>query len=87
MKTITVRNIPSALQSAIRERAEKEGLSLSKTVIRLIGEATGLSRTAAARGPRYHDLDHLAGTWSEEEARIFDEHLSEQREIDPELWR
>jgi len=35
----------------------------------------------------HHDLDHLAGTWSDEEAAEFDAALAEQRKIDPELWR
>jgi nitric oxide reductase large subunit len=34
----------------------------------------------------HYDLDHLAGTWSEEEAAAFDTALAEQRRIDPELW-
>lgn len=34
----------------------------------------------------HHDLDHLAGTWSDEEAAEFDAALAEQRKIDPELW-
>lgn len=39
-----------------------------------------------AAGQRHHDLDHLAGTWSEEAAAEFDAALAEQRKIDPELW-
>jgi len=35
---------------------------------------------------RYHDLDHLAGTWTKEEAAAFDKLIAEQRTIDPELW-
>jgi hypothetical protein len=36
---------------------------------------------------RYHDLDHLAGTWSKEEAEAFEKLIAEQRTIDPELWK
>jgi hypothetical protein len=35
----------------------------------------------------YHDLDHLAGTWSDEEATIFEASWVEQRRVDPELWK
>jgi len=31
-------------------------------------------------------LDALAGSWSSEEAREFDEALRQIRRIDPELW-
>jgi hypothetical protein len=83
--TITLRNIPPPLQEVIRRRAGMDGLSLNKTVIRMLEEAVG-QRTAACREVHY-DLDHLAGTWSEEEAAAFDEALAEQRRVDPELWR
>jgi hypothetical protein len=33
----------------------------------------------------HHDLDHLAGTWSDEEAAEFDAALAEQRKIEPEF--
>ena len=57
--------------------------SLNKAVLRMLDEASG--RSAAPR-VLHHDLDHLAGTWSEEEAQAFDAALAEQRPIDPELW-
>ena len=34
----------------------------------------------------HHDLDHLAVTWTDEEAAAFDAALAEQRRVDPELW-
>jgi antitoxin FitA-like protein len=85
MTAITLRNIPTKLQEAIRRRAGKDGLSLNKTVIRMLEEAAG-QRTTADHELHY-DLDHLAGTWSEEDAAAFDEALAEQRRVDPELWR
>jgi hypothetical protein len=84
MTAITLRNIPPKLQEAIRRRAGADGLSLNKTVLRMLEEAAG--QRATARPELHYDLDHLAGTWSEEEAEAFDEALAEQRRIDPELW-
>jgi hypothetical protein len=84
MTAITLRNIPPKLQETIRKRAGMDGLSLNKTVIRMLEEAAGY-RTAIGRG-LHRDLDHLAGTWSEEEAAAFDAALAEQRGVDPELW-
>ncbi|HSU83907.1 MAG TPA: hypothetical protein VLR69_15920 [Thermoanaerobaculia bacterium] len=48
-------------------------------------EEAAEQRTSTSRELHY-DLDHLAGTWSEEEAAAFDTALAEQRRIDPELW-
>jgi hypothetical protein len=84
MTAITLRNIPQTLQEVIRKRAGKYGLSLNKTVICMLEEAAG-QRTATGR-ELHHDLDHLAGTWSDEEAAAFDAALAEQRRVDPELW-
>jgi hypothetical protein len=85
MTAITLRNIPSKLQEVLRQRAGKEGLSLNKTVLRMLEEAAG-QRSAGGR-QLHDDLDHLAGTWSDEEAALFDAALVEQRKVDPELWR
>jgi len=77
MTAITLRNIPPKLQSAIQKRAERDGLSLNKTVIRMLEEAAG-ERSTARRAP-HDDLDHLAGTWSDAEAEAFEESLAELR--------
>lgn len=83
MTAITLRNIPPKLHETIRKRAGKDGLSLNKTVIRMLEEAAG-QRTI---GPKLHDdLDQLAGTWSDEEGSAFEAALAEQRGVDPELW-
>jgi len=82
--TITVRNLPPAVAKAVRDRARKEKLSLNRAVIRLLEEATGEKRGIKAV---HHDLDHLAGTWSEEEYQQFMAALAEQRQVDPEMWK
>ena len=84
LNAITVRNLPPAVARAVRDKARREKLSLNKAVVKLLEEATG---AGPARKPVHHDLDHLAGTWSEEEFREFMECLHEQRRIDPEMWR
>jgi hypothetical protein len=78
MTAITLRNIPPSLQEVIQRRADTDGLSLNKTVIRMLEEAAG-QRTTGAR-ELHDDLDHLAGTWSEEEAAAFESALMEQRQ-------
>jgi hypothetical protein len=85
MKTITLRNIPKELALRLEQKARTEGLSLGKTAIRLLEEATGLH--GKPRPAVHHDLDALAGAWTEEEARTFERSLRGQRKIDPELWR
>ena len=83
MNAITVRNLPPAVVKAVKERARKEKLSLNRAIVSLLEEATG---TRQGKKVLHHDLDHLAGRWSEQEYREFMEALSEQRRIDPEMW-
>lgn len=85
MKVITLRNIPPEVARLVEARSKETGLSLNKTVIRLLEGLLGTSRSTSAP-KRYRDLDDLVGVWTEEEAREFDEILARQRRIDPEMW-
>ena len=84
MNPITLRNLPPALAQYVRRVARERRLSLNRTVIALLEEASGLVGKKPKRV--YHDLDHLMGTWSKEESDAFLRDLQEQRRIDPELW-
>jgi len=86
MKATTVRNLPPEVARVIRERAANGRTSSNRAIIDLLQEAIGRKRPKKARDG-YHDLDHLAGAWSTEEAKRFEAALREQRTIDPELWR
>ena len=85
MSAITLRNLPPKVAKAIREKARKERLSMNKTVIKLLEEATGA--TLEAKRVVHHDLDRFFGTWTKEEADAFDEALREQRQVEPEMWK
>lgn len=85
LKPVTLRNLPEPVAAAILQRAERDGLSLNRTVARVLEEALA---PYAQMGPReYHDLDDLMGTWSRVEAEAFDRALGEQREVEADLWR
>jgi hypothetical protein len=36
--------------------------------------------------PIHHDLDHLAGTWTDDDVKMFKENLKYFEQIDKELW-
>lgn len=86
MKAITLRNIPSDVSRHIEEKSEELGLSLNKTVLRLLQELLRPEDSGPLGTREHHDLDDLAGVWSEEEAEEFERSLREQRRIEPELW-
>jgi hypothetical protein len=53
-----------------------------KAVIELLEESAG-GKPKKKAPVRYHDLDHLARTWTKEEAAAFDKLIAEHRTIDP----
>lgn len=86
MKAITLRNLPPEVAKTIHQRAKQKKTSVNKAVISLLEESLG-KKTQKKEKVRYHDLDHLAGSWTKEEAEEFEKLIAEQRTIEPELWK
>ncbi len=82
---ITLRDVEPALRAALEREAQRRGLSLNRTALALLREATG--QVGPTPSQDLHDLDDLAGTWTREQADEMDEAIREHRRIDPELWR
>ena len=84
MKTMTIRNVPDELAAALENEKRRRSLSLNRTVLALMGEALGVPDRRRARS---NGLRRLAGSWSEEEFRRFEEAVAPFGEIDRELWK
>lgn len=80
MKHLTIRNVPDELHDALIEERQHRGQSLNQTVIELLGERLGI------RGRFSNGLSALAGDWSEEELRQFEQATASFGQIDEELW-
>jgi hypothetical protein len=87
MKQITLRSIPENVKKTVKKEAERKGVSLNKAIISLLEKAVGVQAMAKKKKALYHDLDHLVGLWSQEEAAVFDKRLKTQRKVDAELWK
>jgi len=87
MKQLTIRGIPDEVEKVIEREAKRKRKSKNKIVVSLLEEATGVKSGKSDRVKLYHDLDHLAGSWSKEEAKRFETHLMKQRKIDEDLWK
>ena len=77
----TIRNVPSQLDQALRQRAQDEAKSLNEVTIEALLSGTGL----AGEPVRRLDLGDIVGTWVDDPE--IDEALADQRQIDPELWQ
>ena len=87
MQQLTVRGFDDELSAAIQRLAKREGISLNQAVLRLLRKGAGLADRGAGRAKVGNSLDHLIGTWTQEEADEFDAALKEFEQIDEEVWR
>ncbi len=86
MKQLTVREIEDGLHKALKREAKRKGVSINSYVLSLLKDTIGFIDSNGQQKQVFSDLDHLAGTWSREEADEFDSALKEQRQIDGGLW-
>ena len=84
MTTMTLRGIDEPLAQTLKELARNQGVSLNTLALRLIREATGVDKRK--RTLVHHDLDTLAGTWSEEDELSFQVATRSLETIDEEMW-
>jgi hypothetical protein len=87
LKPITVRGISTEIEKMIRKEAKNKRLSLNKTLIGFLEKGAGIKGVDREKVALYHDLDHLCGVWTKEEAQTFERSLDFQRKIEEELWK
>jgi hypothetical protein len=81
MRNLTIRNVPGGLADALEKEKNRRRESLNQTVIELLSQGLGVGL------PRSNGLARLAGTWTAEDQREFEEGIAPFEEIDAELWR
>jgi len=85
MKSITIHGIDDALATLIKDRAHSEGVSVNKTIKRLLERALGVkpsgSPDARAR------FEEFVGTWSSADLEEFERATSDLRKIDEGDWK
>jgi len=86
MAQLTVRGVGKKLHDALKLEANRRGMSMNRVVLVLLREALGLSEKKENHDEIFHDLDHLAGTWSDKDAETFMKGVTDQRKIDEALW-
>ena len=76
----TLRNVPQALDRALKARAKLLGQSVNQVTLDAL--AHSMQQTLRRRS-----LRNMPGAWSAAEAKAFERSLAEQRDIDGELWK
>ena len=86
MTQLTIRGFDEDLDRHIRELSRRYGISLNKTVLRLLRRGAGLDQ-APGNDRVGTSLDDLIGTWTDEEADALDRAVADFERVDPKLWR
>jgi len=77
----TLRNVPAALDRALRRRARDGGKSLNEVAVEALARGVGLG----AEPVRVRSIEDIQGSWQEDPE--FDEAILDQHRIDDDLWR
>jgi hypothetical protein len=85
MATMTLRGIDDSTAKILKETAEKEGISMNAFILRVLRNALGIGKKR--RYEEYHDLDILAGTWSDEDVAEFNRDTAAFEIVDEALWK
>ncbi len=75
MKDLLIQTIPDEVVPFLSERAAHEGRSMNAVTVSILTRAAGLEPEHCKR----RDLSWLAGSWTKEESRRFDNAVSDCR--------
>ena len=87
MDQLTVRGFDDELAERIQRLAKRDGTSLNRAALKLLRQGAGLANPNQETNTVGSSLDHLIGTWSDDEAAELDAALEEFKVIDEAAWR
>ena len=83
-KSITIHDVDDATANWLTKEVARRGTSVERVASQLLRRALERER-GQDELPTYHDLDALAGTWSEDDATAFLEAITDFEQVDTEL--
>jgi plasmid stability protein len=84
MKSITIHGLDEEMSERLARAATREGLSLNRTVKKILREALGINTSPST--DHRADFEDLFGTWTDAETAAFNKRVREFGEIDREEW-
>lgn len=82
---ITIEALDESTAGWIAEEAKRRGVTIEELIIQLIEKAVSEERSSEQLHA-YHDLDSLAGTWTDEQASEFLDAVADFESVDEKLW-
>ncbi len=85
MANISVRGVEEKALRKLKETARRRGISLNGLITEMLNEENGQKRPVTP--VEHDDLDRLAGTWSAQDTREFQDATATFAQVDKEFWR
>ncbi len=85
MTNFNLRNISHEAMTLLKQEASKQNISVNSLVLSIIDNSLGVSHPVKKQ--KHHDLDALAGTWSDKEKMSFEHNVKSFEKIDEDLWK
>jgi len=85
MKSITIHGVDEQLGKLIKSKAQSQGLSINKTIKKMLEEALGVK--PRHRAAHRSDFEEFFGMWSESELTDFTNRTRDLRTIDHGDWQ
>jgi len=83
MKSMSIHGVEGEMAKRIREKSAEYGLSVNRTMKKLLGESLGLEK---GKGRLNDEFDDLCGALPKKAAEELERILGEMDTVDPEAW-
>ena len=85
MKSITIHGIDNQLAELIKSKAESEGLSINKTVKKLLETSLGVRPQTERKN--WNDFKEFCGLWTQADLDEFEAKTADLRKTDKKDWQ
>ena len=85
MKSITIHGVDNQLADLIKSKAESEGLSINKTIKKLLETSLGVKPQVEKKNLK--DFKEFCGLWTKVDLDEFEKRTEDLRKIDEKDWR
>lgn len=85
MRDVTIRGIEPEVAQKLKLMAAEQGKSVNQLLIEFVKKNLGIEKEKKY-SRIYNDLDDLFGKWTDDEFQKIQNKITQERQIDQELW-
>ncbi len=86
MGSLSIRGVDERLATLLKEMAVVANKSVNQFVLEMLRKHVGLDKSKRYTA-QYDDLDHLFGSWTEDEFMQIQKKIDSERHIDEDVWK